>query len=176
MVLTEGNTPRARLVAVAQGSALRVPGLHPGSMKVSDDFDGPRCQMSLGVKLLLDTHAFIWWDSDPAKLQREPERFALTRPTSSFSVLPACGRSRSSGSWVDLDLRLSLAEIVAHQQETNDVAILPIIQAHILALEDLPTHHRDPFDRLLVAQALVEGATLVSADPVLKAYPAEVRW
>lgn len=41
VVLTEGNTPRARLVAVAQGSALRVPGLHPGSMEVSDDFDAP---------------------------------------------------------------------------------------------------------------------------------------
>jgi PIN domain nuclease of toxin-antitoxin system len=75
-----------------------------------------------------------------------------------------------------LDLRLPVAEIVAHQQETNGLVILPIVQAHVLALEALPSHHRDPFDRLLVAQAVVEGAALVSGDPVLKSYPVDLRW
>ena len=45
------------------------------------------------------------------------------------------------------------------------MTILPVAQAHVLALEQLPAHHKDPFDRILVAQALVEGATLISADP-----------
>ncbi len=75
-----------------------------------------------------------------------------------------------------LDLRLPLADIVSHQEETNSFAILPIVQAHVLALDALPPHHRDPFDRLLVAQALTEEAVLVSGDPVLKSYPVDIRW
>ena len=120
------------------------------------------------MKLLLDTHAFIWWDSDPAKLS--PTALALCSDPANLLVLSVTSLweiqiKRQLGK---LDLRLPLVEIVAHQQETNGVAVLAIAQAHVLALEDLPTHHRDPFDRLLVAQAVVEGATLISADAVLK--------
>jgi PIN domain nuclease of toxin-antitoxin system len=56
------------------------------------------------------------------------------------------------------------------------VILLNIAQAHVLALDELPLHHRDPFDRLLVAQAIVEKASLVSVDPALKSYPVEVLW
>jgi PIN domain nuclease of toxin-antitoxin system len=76
----------------------------------------------------------------------------------------------------EADFALPLTDLVAHQQETNGVIVLPILQAHVLALDELQPHHRDPFDRLLVAQALVEGALLVSVDPALKSYPIEVRW
>ena len=127
------------------------------------------------MKLLLDTHIFIWWDSAPAKLSGP----ALALCTDSAHDLVVSVASlweiqikRQLGK---LDLRLPLGEIVAHQQETNGVTILPVTQAHVLALEQLPTLHKDPFDRILVAQALVEGAALVSADPVLKSYPVEVR-
>lgn len=128
------------------------------------------------MKLLLDTHTFIWWDSDPAKLSATA--LALCSDASNQLVLSVASLwemqiKRQLGK---LDLRLPLAEIVTHQQETNGVAILTIVQAHVLALEELPSHHRDPFDRLLVAQALVEGATLCSADPVLRSYPIEVGW
>jgi len=128
------------------------------------------------VKLLLDTHTFIWWDTDPARLSLAA--LALCSDPANLLVLSVASLweiqiKRQLGK---LDLRLPLAGIVAQQRETNGMIILPIVQAHVLALEDLPPHHRDPFDRLLVAQALVEGATLVSADPVLKSYPAEVRW
>jgi PIN domain nuclease of toxin-antitoxin system len=128
------------------------------------------------VKLLLDTHTFIWWDSAPAKLSAVA--LALCRDPANQLALSVASLweiqiKRQLGK---LDLRLPLAEIVAHQQETNGLTVLPIVQAHVLALEALSAHHRDPFDRLLVAQALVEGAVLVSADPVLKAYPVDLRW
>jgi PIN domain nuclease of toxin-antitoxin system len=128
------------------------------------------------VKLLLDTHTFIWWDSAPAKLSAaalalcgDPANQLVLSVTSLWEI-------QIKGQLGKLDIRLPLAEIVAHQQETNGLVILPIVQAHVLALEALPLHHRDPFDRLLVAQALVEGAALVSADPVLKAYSVDIRW
>ena len=128
------------------------------------------------MKLLLDTHTFIWWDSDPKKLSAAA--LALCSDSANQLVLSVTSLwemqvKRQLGK---LDLRLPLAEIVAHQRETNSVSILPIIQEHVLALEELPSHHKDPFDRLLVAQAMVEGATLVSADPVLRSYPVEVQW
>lgn len=120
------------------------------------------------MKLLLDTHTFIWWDSAPAKLS--PTALALCSDPTNQLVLSVASLweiqiKRQLGK---LDLRLPLAEIVAHQQETNGVAVLAVVQEHVLALEGIPSHHRDPFDRMLVAQAMVEVATLVSADPVLK--------
>ena len=128
------------------------------------------------MKLLLDTHTFIWWDADPARLSAaalalcsDPANQLVLSVTSLWEIQI----KRQLGK---LDLRQPLAEIVAQQRETNGVIVLPVGQAHVLALEDLPLHHRDPFDRLLVAQALVEDATLVSGDPVLQSYPVEVRW
>ena len=62
------------------------------------------------------------------------------------------------------------------QQQTNNVEILPIHLAHILALETLSLHHKDPFDRVLIAQANVEGAILLSCDPIFSNYPVNVVW
>lgn len=128
------------------------------------------------MKLLFDTHTFIWWDSAPKKLSATALALCsdpLNQLVLSVTSLWEIQIKRQLGK---LDLRRPLAEIVAHQQETNGVAILPIGQAHVLALDDLPSNHRDPFDRLLVAQAIVEGAALVTADPVLKSYPVDLRW
>ncbi len=75
-----------------------------------------------------------------------------------------------------LSLRVPLIELVSQQQATNGVIVLPILPAHVFALERLPTPHKDPFDRLLVAQANSEGATLVSADAIFAAYPVSTAW
>jgi PIN domain nuclease of toxin-antitoxin system len=75
-----------------------------------------------------------------------------------------------------LSLRLPLRDIVTHQQATNGVIVLPILPAHVFALEGLPTLHKDPFDRFLVAQANSEDATLVSADAIFVAYPVHTAW
>jgi PIN domain nuclease of toxin-antitoxin system len=74
-----------------------------------------------------------------------------------------------------LTLRLPLADI-ASQQQANGLQILPVNLTHALALEGLPAIHKDPFDRLLIAQASVEGADLVSADQVLHQYSVRVLW
>ena len=127
------------------------------------------------MRLLLDTHIFIWWDSEPAKLSG-PLLALCTDPAHELVVsVASLWEIQIKRQLGKLTLRLPLGEIVAHQQETNGVTILPVAQEHVLVLEQLPTHHRDPFDRILVAQALVEGAALVSVDPVLKSYPIEVR-
>jgi PIN domain nuclease of toxin-antitoxin system len=70
----------------------------------------------------------------------------------------------------------SAPEIIETQQQTNNIEILPVTLAHVLAVENLPAHHKDPFDRLLVAQAMVEGAVLVSGDPNIAKYGVQVAW
>ena len=74
-----------------------------------------------------------------------------------------------------LTLRVPLAEIVS-QQQANGLRILSVTLAHALGVEGLPAIHKDPFDRVLIAQANVEGAELVSANHVVRQYPVRVLW
>ncbi|MBU4397702.1 MAG: type II toxin-antitoxin system VapC family toxin, partial [Planctomycetes bacterium] len=73
-----------------------------------------------------------------------------------------------------LKLNTPLDELVRRQQEVNGVELLPVLLDHVLTLRDLPSHHRDPFDRLLIAQTVVENATLVTHDPLVAKYPVRV--
>jgi len=69
-----------------------------------------------------------------------------------------------------LTLRLPLADLVREQQEKNGIEILPVTLNHVLALENLPQYHKDPFDRLLIAQAQTENLPLLSADAIFERY------
>jgi PIN domain nuclease of toxin-antitoxin system len=128
------------------------------------------------VKVLLDTHTFIWWDSDPAQLSAT----ALACCTDSANVLILSAASlwemQIKYQIGKLSLRLPLADIVVHQQVTNGIITLPVTPVHIFALDNLPASHKDPFDRLLVAQAISEEASLLSADPIFASYPIAVIW
>jgi PIN domain nuclease of toxin-antitoxin system len=62
------------------------------------------------------------------------------------------------------------------QLANNNIHVLPIVLDHVVRLEDLPVHHRDPFDHILVAQSMEEGWPLLSADPLLARSPAELIW
>ena len=75
-----------------------------------------------------------------------------------------------------LALDLPLEELIRQQQAANDFLILPIELSHVLALNGLPPHHKDPFDRLLIAQAQVEDAALVSNDSVFQHYQVTLCW
>jgi len=127
------------------------------------------------MKLLLDTHAFIWWDSDPAQLSaaalaalRDPANEVWLSVATVWEMVIKAQLGK-------LTLRLPLADIVS-QQQANGLCILPLTLAHALAVEGLPAFHKDPFDRVLIAQANVEGAELVSADQVVRQYPVRVLW
>lgn len=128
------------------------------------------------MKLLLDTHAFIWWDSEPAKLS--PQALALCQDRQHLLLLSVVSlwEIQIKLQLGKLKLALPLKEIVEGQQRTNNMEILPVTLAHVLTLENLPVHHKDPFDRLLVAQAIVEEAVLISGDPNIARYPVRVIW
>jgi PIN domain nuclease of toxin-antitoxin system len=127
------------------------------------------------MKALLDTHTFIWWDSDPSRLSakaltvlHDPASIILLSVVSVWEILVKSQLGK-------LTLRMPLDQIIA-QQVTNRVQILPATLEHVLALGELPAIHKDPFDRLLISQARVEGATLLSADQVFNQYPVQILW
>jgi PIN domain nuclease of toxin-antitoxin system len=128
------------------------------------------------MKLLLDTHTFIWWDSEPVRISSRA--LALCQDSENTLLLSV------ASSWEmqikmqlgKLKLKLPLAELIETQRHINNLEILPIRLEHVLALDELPPFHNDPFDRLLVAQSIVEGALLVSRDPVMTKYPVSVIW
>jgi PIN domain nuclease of toxin-antitoxin system len=127
------------------------------------------------MKLLLDTHVFIWWDSDPARLSA-PALAALRDPANEVWLsVASVWEMVIKAQLGKLTLRLPLADIVRRQQG-NGLQVLPVTLAHALAVEGLPALHKDPFDRMLIAQANVEGAELVSADQVVRQYPVRVLW
>ncbi len=123
------------------------------------------------MRLLLDTHIFLWWDRRPEKL---PSRWlaALRDPTNTLLLSVASVWEMQIKSHAGkLELGLPLAELMESQRLANGIEVLPIQLAHVLALDELPPHHRDPFDRLVIAQANAEDLTLVSVDPVFANYP-----
>lgn len=128
------------------------------------------------MKLLLDTHAFIWWASEPAKLSSNALGLCEARSNIVLLSVTSIWEMQIKLQLGKLKLDLRLADLIESQQRTNDIEVLPILLAHVLELECLPNHHKDPFDRLLIAQANVEGATLISSDPIFEKYPVTVAW
>ena len=128
------------------------------------------------MKLLLDTHTLIWFDNDDPKLSPTAKTLLLD-PANQLVLSTVClWEIQLKVMKGKLTLRLKLEDVVLEQQRVNDMRLLPIHHEHIYRVGSLPLIHDDPFDRLLVAQALVENATLVSCDPFIAQYPAPVVW
>ncbi|MFN8202538.1 MAG: type II toxin-antitoxin system VapC family toxin [Solirubrobacteraceae bacterium] len=125
------------------------------------------------MKLLLDTHVVLWWTHDSRRLSQtarelvgDPRHDVLLSAVVAWEI----AIKRALGT---LKVRPGLvAELLAD----GGAAELAVSVAHATEVERLPMHHRDPFDRMLVAQARVEGAVLVSSDEALRKYDVPVSW
>ncbi|MFW6116848.1 MAG: type II toxin-antitoxin system VapC family toxin [bacterium] len=128
------------------------------------------------MKLLLDTHAFIWWDSDPSRLSSRVVSLCQNRANLVLLSVVSVWEMQIKHQLGKLRLGLPLRELVETHKQANDIQVLPINLEHVLELESLPAVHADPFDRLLVAQARVEGTVLLSHDSAFEDYPVAVAW
>jgi PIN domain nuclease of toxin-antitoxin system len=121
------------------------------------------------MKVLLDTHIFIWWDSEPERLPPNVlsllERKDVTRFVSVVSLWEMQIKSQVG----KLTLTRSL-ESICEDEAKNKMSFLTVTPAHVLNLDNLPLHHKDPFDRLLISQALLEGLTLITVDKMFSLY------
>lgn len=128
------------------------------------------------MTLLLDTHTLLWFLTNDPSLSPQA-RSAIEAPTnvarvsavSLWEVAIKCALGK-------LDLPASYEEVFPRQLETNGFELLPIAPHHCAALLRLPFHHRDPFDRLLLAQAVAEGMTLVTDDSQFSPYGVPLLW
>jgi len=128
------------------------------------------------VRVLLDTHAFLWWISGSPKLSEAArETIADERNDLLFSVVSGWEISIKAGVG-KLDLPETPRDFVTGQVLLNDLRVLTVSLDHALRVYDLPNHHRDPFDRLIVAQALSEGVPVLTADPLVARYSVETIW
>lgn len=128
------------------------------------------------MKLLFDTHTFIWWDSHPNNLSKTALTLLQDRSNILLLSVISIWEMQIKLQLGKLTLNRALLEIIENQQQTNQIEVLPVKLTHVLALDSLPLVHKDPFDRLLVAQANVENAALVSCDPIVAQYPVNVVW
>jgi PIN domain nuclease of toxin-antitoxin system len=128
------------------------------------------------MKLLLDTHAFIWWHNKPDRLSPRVLRLCQDSTNTLLLSVVTVWEMQIKLQLGKLQLQSSLVEIIESQQKTNNLEILPVRLAHVMELDNFPPHHKDPFDRLLIAQGQVEEATLLSSDPVFTKYTTRVLW
>jgi PIN domain nuclease of toxin-antitoxin system len=128
------------------------------------------------VKVLLDTHAFLWAITDNPQLSDKARRMftssdneLLLSAASVWEILVKVQIGR-------LPLPKPAGDYLERQLAKNSITVLPIQLRHVLRLERLPLHHRDPFDRLLIAQSLEEELPVLTADPLMKNYSAMLLW
>ncbi len=126
------------------------------------------------MKLLLDTHVLLWAAGEPNRLSRKartlignPNNELLFSAASLWEVAIKRGLGRSD---FQVDARLLRRGLL-----DNGYSELPIVSDHVVATESLPPIHKDPFDRVLVAQATVEGITLLTIDSLVAQYPGPIR-
>ncbi len=124
------------------------------------------------MKLLLDTHAALWFLTDDDRMGENAKQH-LSDDSNQVLLSAAVV-------W-EIAIKRALGKLVAPKEYLSlllgaDVQPLPISVDHAEAVEELPAHHGDPFDRMLVAQALLEGAAIVSRDEVLRRYGATLVW
>lgn len=128
------------------------------------------------MKLLLDTHAFIWLDMAPDRVSAAALAACQSPDNELYLSLASAWEIQIKTQIKRLSLRVPLGQMIDVQRVDNGLQLLPITLDHVQALSDLPLHHNDPFDRLLIAQARAEGAHLVSADRSFAQYPVDVIW
>ena len=128
------------------------------------------------MRLLLDTHSFLWFILNDAKLSADAKTL-IEDPKTDVEISPA--------SYWEIAIKISLGkyslpqpyqQFMELQIEANDVRVLHIEPKHTAQLTIMPYHHKDPFDRLLIAQAIVESIPIVSGDKALDAYAVQRLW
>jgi PIN domain nuclease of toxin-antitoxin system len=126
------------------------------------------------MKVLLDTHTFLWAITEESKLSSRV-RALLPSGDSWFSVASVWEIVIKAQSG-KLFLPEPVGPFITTKLAFNGVRILPVVLNHVLRVERLELHHRDPFDRILIAQSLEENLPLVTVDPVFERYPVQLIW
>ena len=127
------------------------------------------------MRVLLDTHAFLWFVADDDRLPPRA-RTAIAGAEEAFLSMASCWEMAIKISLGKLTLTAPLERFLPEQLAINQFQVLPIDLDDAMRVAALPWHHRDPFDRLLAAQALQDRLPIVSADPAFQKYGVKRVW
>ena len=125
------------------------------------------------MRLLLDTHALLWWLSDDLRLSR-PARSAISDPANQLIASAAVGYEIAYKQ--NLGRLPALPEMLPERLRREGIGTLPITLAHAIAAAALPGPHRDPWDRIMMAQALAEDCRVVTVDRIFSDYGVPILW
>ena len=128
------------------------------------------------MSLLLDTHTFLWFINDDPRLSATAARHIGDPAARVLVSVVTAWEIAIKVSTGKLKLDRPLTRLWPESLARNEFEVLDVRSEHVMAISPLPLHHRDPFDRLLIAQAISEGLQLVSADVAFDAYPVERIW
>ena len=128
------------------------------------------------MKILLDTHVFIWMTSDADRLSRRAIKLIEDSANTKYLSLVSAWEIQIKSQLGKLTLNGHLQNIIDTQQQENGLQVLPITLDHIIGVGNLALYHRDPFDRLLLAQAQVENLIMISSDEKLSEHNVTLEW
>ena len=128
------------------------------------------------MRLLLDTHTFVWWEAEAKQLSSTALSAIMTPENTIYLSMVSIWEMQIKTQLGKMTLTESLADKINRQQNQNQIQLLSILPQHIYHLAQLPDHHRDPFDRLLIAQAQLEQMPLITTDKAIQAYDVETLW
>ena len=128
------------------------------------------------MRVLLDTHALLWFLADNPRLNVSAKRVLEDATTDASISIASLWEIAIKIRLNKLQLTQPFERLFPDQLAQNDIALLGVTLGHITRLTTLPLHHRDPFDRLLIAQALEEQLVIVGADAAFDAYGVERIW
>jgi PIN domain nuclease of toxin-antitoxin system len=128
------------------------------------------------MRLLIDTHVFLWMDDDPSKVSISVQQAFLRDDVEVFLSVVSLWEIAIKKRIGKLQLDSQLLDMVDAHRRQNGFRILPVTLPHVLAVEFLPDIHKDPFDRLLIGQAIADDRTIATADPLFADYPVRTIW
>ncbi|HUE74198.1 MAG TPA: type II toxin-antitoxin system VapC family toxin [Pirellulaceae bacterium] len=128
------------------------------------------------MNLLLDTHCLLWFLADDPRLSTNAKAAIENPANRSFVSLASCWEIAIKLSLGRLTIGKPFAEVFPAELDRNGIEQLPIAMSHLQELLELPWHHRDPFDRIIVAQTRVESLKLISRDGFARSYGIEPLW
>ncbi len=128
------------------------------------------------MNLLLDSHSFVWMHEEPHKLSIKVANEILNATNQIFLSVASVWELQIKIKLGKFSFSDTFEKVLIEEQQTNNLQILPVELSHALYLGNLPLHHKDPFDRLLISQAIVENMTLVSVDANFSKYQVNLLW
>ena len=128
------------------------------------------------MRALLDTHTFLWWITDHAQLSHRAKTFMQSGTNELLLSAASAWELAIKTQLGRLQWSESPERFIPKQMALNGITPLPIALHHALHIHTLPGLHRDPFDRMLVAQAQLEHVPLVTADPLIAQYEVKIIW